>query len=86
MAWADILIDEDAQYMMAAAKEYIKHDQFGWPPVPGQLLPIAKELRRKAENEKADKRLPAPEPVPLTDEEVKAREERWNEARMLLRP
>jgi hypothetical protein len=85
MAWADLLIDEQAEYMMAAAKQYIKTDQLGYAPGPGQLLPIAKELKRKADDVEKDKmRLPEPDPVPLTDDEIAARKPKWDEARKIL--
>lgn len=85
MAWADLLIDEQAEYMMAAAKQYIKTDQLGYAPTPGQLLPIAKEIKRKADDVEKDKmRLLEPDPVPLTEDEIATRQPKWDEARRIL--
>lgn len=86
MVWADLLIDEQAEYMMAAAKQYIKTDQLGYAPGPGQLLPIAKELKRKAKQDAVDKMLPAPPPVPMPEDEIKRREEGcWKISREILK-
>lgn len=47
MAWADALINDNAKYIMLAAKEFIKTDTSGFPPTIGQLRAIAKNFRHE---------------------------------------
>ena len=85
LAWAELLMDEKPEYIMAAAKAFVKDDQLGFPPTPGQLLPIAKEIKRKSDDAERDKmRLLEPDPVPLTEYEIAARKPKWDEARKIL--
>jgi len=78
-------MDEKPEYIMAAAKSFVRDDQLGFPPTPGQLLPIAKEIKRKSDDAERDKmRLPEPDPVPLTEDEIAARQPKWHEARRIL--
>ena len=45
MAWADALIDNNAKYIMLAAKEFVKTDTSGFPPAIGQLREIARKFK-----------------------------------------
>ncbi len=45
MAWADALIDNNAKYIMLAAKEFVKTDTSGFPPTIGQLREIARKFK-----------------------------------------
>lgn len=84
LVWADALVDDEAKYIMRAAKDYIKTDASGFPPSIGQLRAIAKEIKRKDYvDTMANMMLGEPDPEPMTDEQIAEREKMWAEAKRI---
>lgn len=43
--WATIFVDYDAEVVRYAVTQYIKRDQRGYPPMPGQVMSVIEELK-----------------------------------------
>ena len=86
LVWADALVDDEAKYIIRAAKDYIKTDASGFPPSIGQVRAIAKELKRKEYSDlQSSKLLCEPQPAPLSENEIAERVKRWAEAKKILK-
>lgn len=78
--WTKILENEEFNFIQKGLEQFVKSDNKGFPPVPGQLITLAKETRKmeyEARKREQDQ-LPAPqtntEPMP---EELRQKLSSW---------
>lgn len=78
--WAEMLVDDKAEYIAKAVKEFIKTDISGFPPTIGQIRNKAGEIK-KAEYDKRKREtdmLPEPEiDIAEMPEELKRKMAAW---------
>ena len=70
--WHKVLADEDFGFIQKGLEQYIKTDSRGFPPTAGQLITLAKEIRRAEweERKRQTDLLPEPEiqKIPMPDD------------------
>ncbi len=78
--WAKVMQDQDFLQIQKGLERYVQTDTKGFPPVPGQIITLAKEVRLE-EIEKAKRErdlLPEPETkgIPMPPE-LREKLEKW---------
>ena len=78
--WAKVMQDQDFLQIQKGLERYVQTDTKGFPPVPGQIITLSREVRIE-EIEKAKKErdlLPEPETkaIPMP-EELREKLEKW---------
>ena len=78
--WAKVMQDQDFLQIQKGLERYVQTDTKGFPPVPGQIITLAKEVRLE-EIERAKKErdlLPEPETkgIPMPPE-LREKLEKW---------
>lgn len=70
--WAKVMEDEEFLLIQKGLERFIKSDTKGFPPVPGQIITLAAEIRRAEWEEKQREISQLPEPevnaVPMPEE------------------
>lgn len=70
--WSKVMEDEDFVLIQKGLERFIKNDTKGFPPVPGQIITLAAEIRRAEWEEKQREISQLPEPevnaVPMPEE------------------
>lgn len=70
--WHEMLVDDKADYIAKAVKDFIKNDTTGFPPTIGQIRSRARDIRiAELEQEKREKDLlpkPETEGIPMPEE------------------
>lgn len=70
--WSSVMEDEDFDLIQKGLKRFIKNDTKGFPPVPGQIITLAKEIRKEEFEKRRREQDQLPEPainaVPMPEE------------------
>lgn len=78
--WSKVMEDEDFTLIQKGLEQFIKNDTKGFPPVPGQIITLAHEIRRAEWEAKQRELDQLPEPpvnsVPMPDE-LRAKLQAW---------
>lgn len=78
--WSKVMEDEDFLLIQKGLERFIKNDTKGFPPVPGQIITLAAEIRRMEWEEKQREISKLPEPpvnaVPMPDD-LRAKLQEW---------
>lgn len=59
--WSKIMENEKFDYIQKGLYEFVKTDNKGFPPVPGQIITLASEISRREWDMKKMWELPEPE-------------------------
>lgn len=60
--WSKILEDEEFNFIHKGLERFVKSDSKGFPPVPGQLITLAAEIRKMEWDKKKRETDQLPEP------------------------
>jgi hypothetical protein len=78
--WSKVMEDQDFLLIQKGLERFIKNDTKGFPPVPGQIITLAAEIRRMEWEEKQREISQLPEPpvnaVPMPDD-LRAKLQEW---------
>lgn len=60
--WSKVMEDEDFALIQKGLERFIKNDTKGFPPVPGQIITLAKEIRKEEFEKRRREQDQLPEP------------------------
>ena len=70
--WAKVLENEDFLWIQKGLERFVSTDRKGFPPVPGQIITIAEDMRQEESDRRKRERDLLPEPglkgIPMPDE------------------